>query len=92
MNYGDTRECLGFSLGEWSAIPHAGGGEGLYIAPRHTGVLFYTVDDAHKALYRGTTRTQDTVPRYTPSMSCVTGGAGSGTVSSTGPAQPRPVG
>ena len=37
------RECLGFSMGEWGAIPHAGGGEGLYIASHHTGLLFTTV-------------------------------------------------
>ena len=89
------RESLGISGGKGEVpdvVPRAGGGEGLYIAPRHTGVLCYTVDDAHKTLYRGTKRTQDTVSRYKPPTSCVTGGAGSCTMSSTGPAQPRPVG
>ena len=35
-------------------IPHAGGSEGLYIAPRHTELLYNTVDDASGLLYRGT--------------------------------------
>ena len=57
-------------------VPHAGGGEGLYIAPRHTEVLLYTVDDAYKPLYRGTVDTLGTVPRYKVPTSCITGGAG----------------
>ena len=32
-------------------IPRAGGGEGLYIAPRHTGLLYNTVDDASELLF-----------------------------------------
>ena len=50
-------ESLGFLWGEVRSnlpVPHAGGGEGLYIAPRHTEVLFATVDDAHRTLYRYT--------------------------------------
>ena len=45
-------------------VPRAGGGEGLYIAPRHTRLLYNTVDDASKPLYRGTVSTTDTVPGY----------------------------
>ena len=35
-------------------VPRAGGGEGLYIAPRHTELLYNTVDDASGLLFRGT--------------------------------------
>ena len=73
-------------------VPRAGGGEGLYIAPRHTGLLCYTIDDATKLLYRGTVSTTNTVPRYKVPTSCITGGAGSCPVTPTGHAQPRPVG
>ena len=73
-------------------VPRAGGGEGLYIAPRHTGLLCYTIDDATESLYRGTVSTTNTIPRYKVPTSCITGGAGSCTVTPTGQAQPRPVG
>ena len=50
--------CLGFYGGGNEVVPgvvpRVGGGEGLYIAPRHTGLLFSTVDDIAKTLCRGT--------------------------------------
>ena len=35
-------------------VPRAGGAEGLYIAPRHTELLYDIVDDASRLLFRGT--------------------------------------
>ena len=87
-----SRVMLGGNEELSGVVPHAGGGEGLYIAPRHTGLLYNTVDDTSKTLCRGTVNTPHTVPRYRVPTSCITGGAGSCTVTPTGEAQPRPVG
>ena len=76
------RESLGFLWGEMRSnvtVPHAGGGEGLYIAPRHTEVQFGTVDDALRTLYRYTSHTR-------------LASAGSCPLTATGVAQPHPVG
>ena len=76
-------------------VPHAGGGEGLYIAPRHTELLYNTVDDASGLLFRGTghcTEVQQVQLTLFRSTSCIIGMAKSRTVTPTGQAQHRPVG
>ena len=55
------------------AVPHAGGGEGLYIAPRHTEVLFATVDDIRSTLVTHVARhRRDRVLSFEPDRSGAT--------------------